>query len=236
MFLPVGTDETRPRRSLPYVTLILVAINAIVFAYEITVLLSGGDEALNAFIQAFGAVPREITSGRDLGLGGPSLVYRALFTSMFVHAGLMHIVGNMLYLAAFGDNVEDRLGHPGFLAFYLLTGVAAGLAQIAVDPTSTIPSVGASGAVAGVLAGYLVLFPSGQVRALVILGPFIRISRLPAMFFILFWFVTQFLSGVATLGIATAETGGVAYWAHIGGFVSGLALAALRRLLPGGSG
>lgn len=231
MFLPVGTDEARPRGSFPFVTIALVALNVAVFGVELVVLFSGGEQALNEFIVAFGAVPREITTGIDLGIVRPTLVYRTLFTSLFVHAGLLHIAGNMLYLGAFGDNVEDRMGHLGFLAFYLLSGLAAGMAQIVVDPSSTVPSVGASGAVAGVLAGYLVLFPTGQVRALVILGFFVRISRLPALFFILFWFATQFLTGIAMLGVETAETGGVAYWAHIGGFAAGLVLVALHKML-----
>ncbi len=231
MFLPIGSDEPIPRRSFPIVTLMIVGVNVVVFMWELLIGANGGDAALESFIQAYGAIPREILTGRDFGPPGPSPVYLTLITSMFMHAGWLHIIGNMLYLLAFGDNVEDRMGHLGFVAFYLISGLAAAFGQIVLDPTSAIPSVGASGAIAGVLGGYILLFPSGIVRALVIYGPFLRIARVPAIAFLLFWFITQFLSGIASLGIATAETGGVAYWAHIGGFVMGLVLAGLHKVL-----
>jgi len=191
----------------------------------------GGAAALDALIRTYGVVPREIITGRDLWPPGPRPVYLTLITAMFMHAGWLHIIGNMLYLMVFGDNVEDRLGHLTFLLFYLIGGIAASLAQIAITPTSRIPSIGASGAVAAVLGGYLLLFPHGIVRALVIFGPFFQIARLPAAGFILFWFFTQFLNGIASLGVHTLETGGVAYWAHIGGFIAGLILVSLLRIV-----
>jgi membrane associated rhomboid family serine protease len=191
----------------------------------------GGDAALEAFIRAYGVVPRQIVTGRALGFAGPRLVYLTLITSMFVHAGFLHLGGNMLYLAVFGDNVEDRMGHLGYLLYYMMTGVGASLVQVVADPASAVPSVGASGAIAGVLGAYLVLFPAGLVRALVFFGFYLQLTRFPASLFLLIWFVGQFLSGVSTLGVHTAETGGIAYWAHIGGFVIGLVLVGLHRLL-----
>jgi membrane associated rhomboid family serine protease len=148
---------------------------------------------------------------------------------MFVHGGFLHIASNMLYLFVFGDNIEDRFGHLGFAVFYVVCGVAAGLAQVFINPTSTIPSVGASGAIAGVLGAYVLLFPHAQVRTLLILGPFITITRVSAIFLIGFWFVTQLLSGLASLDVMTEQTGGVAFWAHIGGFVAGFAIAMFFR-------
>jgi membrane associated rhomboid family serine protease/nucleotide-binding universal stress UspA family protein len=148
---------------------------------------------------------------------------------MFVHGSLTHVGFNMLYLLAFGDNVEDRLGWSAFLGFYLLAGLGSALAQLVVDPASSIATVGASGAIAGVLAAYIVLFPKGRVRVFFFLGPLSRTTRLSALVFVGVWFVTQFFNGVASLGVATAETSGVPYWAHIGGFAGGLVLAFLYR-------
>jgi membrane associated rhomboid family serine protease len=150
-----------------------------------------------------------------------------LFTSMFLHGGWLHIGGNMLYLWIFGDNIEDRLGHFTFLLFYVACGLAAALAQIYINPTSKIPMVGASGAVAGVLGGYLVLFPHARVLALIPILFFFQIVEVPALVFLLFWFLMQFLSGAIAVTAALSEGGGVAWWAHIGGFVSGIALAFL---------
>jgi membrane associated rhomboid family serine protease len=146
---------------------------------------------------------------------------------MFLHGGWLHLGGNMLYLWIFGDNVEDRLGHVRFLLFYLACGLAAALAQIYVNPTSTIPMVGASGAVAGVLGAYLVLLPQAQVLALIPIIFFFQLVELPAFLFLLFWFLMQFLNGAASIATTQATTGGVAWWAHIGGFVSGMALGFL---------
>jgi membrane associated rhomboid family serine protease len=221
--IPLSDDP--PRRVFPLVTIILIVINVLVFLYE----LGLGDRG-DAFVQAFGAVPAEIVSGRDLPppapLGSP---YLTLFTSMFLHGGFLHIASNMIYLWVFGDNVEDSFGHVGYLLFYLVCGLLAALAQVAIDPSSTIPSVGASGAIAGVLGAYLVIFGSAQVRTLVFIGPIILLPRIPAMLLIGFWFATQLISGIGSLTERTHETGGVAFWAHIGGFVAGLMLALLFR-------
>ncbi|MFU8771425.1 MAG: rhomboid family intramembrane serine protease [Anaerolineales bacterium] len=225
MFIPLGTEEQIPRQRFPIVTATIVGINTLVFLFQVALMWIGGERALYLFITAFGIVPAALVSGQNLVIP----FFLTPFTSMFVHGSLTHILFNMVYLVAFADNVEDRLGHWRFLAFYLLAGLVAGLAQVLVDVSSTVPTVGASGAIAGVLAAYVVLFPQGKVRMFLFLGPLSRIRRVSALFYIAIWFAMQFFSGVGSLGVATAETGGVAYWAHIGGFLAGLMLAILFR-------
>jgi len=220
MFAPVGTEEIIPRRTFPAVTALIVAINILVFLYQAFILLTEGEEDLNAMIQAVALVPGLVTEGQSVVLP----FYLTFFTAMFVHGGLLHIASNMIYLVVFGDNVEDLMGPVLYIFFYLLCGLAASVAQIAADPTSMIPNVGASGAIAGVLAGYLLLLPTGTVRILFFLPPFSRIARIPALFFISLWFILQIFGGAMSLG-ASSESGGVAYWAHVGGFLAGLALA-----------
>ena len=220
MFAPVGTEEIIPRRTFPAVTALIVAINILVFLYQAFVLITRGEEGLNTMIQAVALVPGLVTSGQSVILP----FYLTFFTAMFVHGGLLHIASNMIYLVVFGDNVEDLMGPVLYIFFYLLCGLAASVAQIAADPTSMIPNVGASGAIAGVLAGYLLLLPTGTVRILFFLPPFSRIARIPALFFISLWFILQIFGGAMSLG-STSESGGVAYWAHVGGFLAGLALA-----------
>ena len=220
MFAPVGTEEIIPRRTFPAVTAIIVAINILVFLYQAFILITEGEEGLNAMIQAVALVPGLVTEGQSVVLP----FYLTFFTAMFVHGGLLHIASNMIYLVVFGDNVEDLMGPVLYIFFYLLCGLAASVAQIAADPTSMIPNVGASGAIAGVLAGYLLLLPTGTVRILFFLPPFSRIARIPALFFISLWFILQIFGGAMSLG-ASSESVGVAYWAHVGGFLAGLALA-----------
>jgi membrane associated rhomboid family serine protease len=222
MFVPLQTQQAEPLHRFPVVTVIVIAINVAVFALQVVLVVAGGQAALNDFVATFGVVPAEIVAGQEL---------HTLLTAMFVHAGLLHIGFNMLYLWVFGGNIEDHIGRVPFVVFYLGAGLAATLAQIAVNPSSQVPTVGASGAVAGVLSGYVVLHPRGRVRMFLFLGPFSRIRLVPALAFIALWFITQLWSGVASLGVETAETGGVAYWAHLGGFLTGLVLAAVYRLL-----
>ena len=221
MFIPIGTEEPQPRRKFPIMTIILILINVAVYIFETQIAFNQGSSALENFITSYGVVPALIIRGKSLS---------TLLTSIFIHAGLTHILFNMLFLLVFGDNVEDKLGHFGFLVFYLVTGLIASFFQIAVDPSSMIPSVGASGAIAGVLGGYLIFFPHGYVRTFIILGFLMRISRVPAVIFIGFWFMIQFLNGIITLGVNTVETSGVAYWAHIGGFVAGAVLSIIYRI------
>jgi membrane associated rhomboid family serine protease len=222
--IPIG-DAPGVRRRFPYVMLAILALNVLAFLYEMTL----SDQGLNRLFLSAGVVPREFTGGPDIPPPPPGgFVWTTLFTSMFLHGGFLHIGSNMLYFFVFGDNVEDRLGHVKFLLFYLLCGVAADITHIALNEGSSVPSIGASGAIAGVLAAYLLIFPNASIRTLLFLGPFITVTRISAIFLIGFWFVTQFVSGIASLGVS-AETGGVAVWAHVGGFVAGLILTPLLR-------
>ncbi|MSQ28803.1 MAG: rhomboid family intramembrane serine protease, partial [Dehalococcoidia bacterium] len=182
----------------------------------------GGGRELQRFILAYGVVPFEITTGQDLAPRIPLPIWFTLFSSMFMHGGWMHIIGNMLYLWVFGDNVEDRLGRLNFLLFYLISGLAADAAQILSDPVSRTPSLGASGAVAGVLGAYLLFYPKHRVNCLIFLGIFISRTQLPAILVLGFWFVLQLFNSFVSSG---AESG-VAYWAHVGGFAAGMLIAA----------
>jgi rhomboid family protein len=221
-------DYPGERRLFPWVMLTIVVLNIVVFVYE---LLVGSSADLEVLFSAAGVVPVEFTRGVNVGAPPPlGLTWTTLFTSMFLHGGVLHIASNMLYLFVFGDNVEDRMGHVRFLIFYLLCGVIAGLTHILFNAGSAIPSVGASGAIAGVLAAYLRLYPHAEVRTLLFIGPFIAIPRIQAAFLIVFWFVTQFLSGVMSLGATSEQTSGVAVWAHIGGFAAGFVLVQLFAL------
>ena len=222
--IPIG-DDPGPRRLTPIVTVLLVLANIGAFVYE----LSLGERGVEGLFRSAGIVPLEFARNQDLPPPAPGGNYYAtLITSMFLHGGFMHIAGNMLFLWIYGDNVEDRLGHVRFLVFYLLCGLAASAMHIFFNWGSTIPSIGASGAIAGVLAGYLVMFPTATIRTLVFLGPFITITRIPALILIGFWFISQLFSGVASLG-PSEQTSGVAFWAHVGGFIAGVPLVLLLR-------
>ena len=220
--LPLKTDYRD--RTFPWVTAALIVANTLVFLYEVVL----GDR-LDGFLQVYATVPCEVLATCALpATVAPSAPYLSLFTSMFLHGGWMHLIGNMLYLWVFGQNVEDAFGHGYYLVFYLACGVAANLAQVAMSPMSTTPGLGASGAIAGVLGAYVVLFPLANVRTLVRVGFLFLLPRIPAVVLLGLWFVLQLFSELASLG-ATTETGGVAYSAHIGGFLVGLAWAWLWR-------
>jgi membrane associated rhomboid family serine protease len=220
--LPIG-DDNRDRHRRPTVTIALIVANVLVFLYELSVGQAG---ALQAFVYQWGVVPREYALGADLPplIGAP--YWTTLFTSMFLHGGWGHLLGNMLYLWIFGDNVEDRAGRVPFLLLYLACGVVGGLAQIAADPSSMIPAVGASGAISGILGAYLVLFPHKRVHVLL----FFFIVEVPAIVVIGLWALTQLVSGFGTVAL-TEETGGVAYMAHVGGFLAGVMAGAVMRAL-----
>jgi membrane associated rhomboid family serine protease len=205
---PIGDDDST-RRTVPLVTYALIALNVLFFIVELT----GGD----AFIQKWAFVPSRF-------LANPVGDFLTLFTSMFMHAGWLHLGGNMLYLWIFGDNVEDRFGHVKFIIFYLLCGLLATFAQLAFSTGSNVPNLGASGAIAGVLGSYILLFPQGKIR--VLQGQ--RVIQVSALIVIGLWIVLQLFSGIGSIS-ATADTGGVAYMAHIGGFLAGLALTFLFR-------
>jgi membrane associated rhomboid family serine protease len=205
---PIGDDDSA-RRTVPVVTYVLIALNVLFFFVE----LSGGD----AFIGKWAFVPSRF-------LANPVADFLTIFSSMFMHAGWVHLGGNMLYLWIFGDNVEDRFGHIKFIIFYLLCGLAATFAQLAFSLGSNIPNLGASGAIAGVLGAYILMFPQGKVR--VLQGQ--QVIQVPALIVIGLWIVLQLFSGIGSITSA-ADTGGVAYMAHIGGFIAGFVLTFLFR-------
>jgi len=204
MFFPYKDDN--PRILFPFVTYIIIGINSLVFIYQYLIL---PPESLGHIISTYALTP-----------AAPSVI--TVFTSMFMHGGLMHIIFNMWFLWIFGDNIESVLGHKRYVLFYLLCGVGAALAQIQINTGSQIPMVGASGAIAGVLGAYLIRFPRATVHVLVILIIFITFIRVPAMVVIGIWFLSNLTAGLGTLGIE--ETGGTAWFAHLGGFVSGVVL------------
>ncbi len=211
-------DENQALR-VPFVTRGLIALNCLFFLYEVTL----GSE-IRPFVFQFGLVPARVSQALAAGdgLSGAALPF---LTSMFLHGGWMHLIGNMWYLWIFGDNVEDRLGHLGFLLFYLVAGLIAALTHYLLAVHSRLPTVGASGAIAGVLGAYALAFPRARVITLVPLFPFWQVMALPALLVLGFWFVLQFFQGA--LSLTTVSTGGVAWWAHIGGFLSGLILMGL---------
>ena len=221
--IPIRDDT--PRYSTPYVTYFIIALNVLVFLFELTVEMQG-PRALNSLIYEFGVVPRHMV--RALGSSGASLpgVFLPVLTSMFLHGGFAHIIGNMWFLWIFGDNIEDYLGHFLYLLFYLMGGIAAAVLYILLDANSNVPTIGASGAIAGVMGAYFVLYPRARVLTWF---PPIFFFYLPAWVMLGYWFVYQFLSGAASSVAGAQNMGGVAFWAHVGGFVAGIVLI---KLLP----
>lgn len=219
-------DTIHARRTAWMVRLLLV-LNVALFAVEV-----GQGPGLQAFVYRLGVVPANwlISTPSDL-LGWP-ILFMSLLSSQFLHGSVLHLAANMLYLWIFADNVEDRLGHGRFLMLYAGSGVVAAVTQILVSPTSSLPMVGASGAIAGTLGAYLVLFPAARIVTLVPLGFLLQVIELPAFLFLGLWFLLQWLHGVTTIG-QVADVGGVAFWAHIGGFVSGMVGAILLRIISG---
>jgi rhomboid family protein len=235
--IPLKDDV--PSRALPFVTVGLIGLNVLAFLYQMSLGIdSRGPDAgaAEAFVSEFGVIPCRLTQSC------PDTLLRAaddfphpwvtVFTSMFMHGGLLHVGGNMLYLWIFGDSVEDTLGHLRFLAFYLASGVAAAVGQTLVSPGSIVPMIGASGAVSGVLGGYLLLFPHATILTLFTFGFFIRFVHVPALIVLGFWIVLQLLNGYVTYSaqaMGRGETGGVAWFAHIAGFLGGMVLLFLFR-------
>lgn len=252
MLFPIG-DDNQGRLTTPFVVYILIALNLFVFLFLQKATSSSSESGL-AFTYGYSTVPKEITTGEDLvgmepipgaepvidrrtgrreipavpHFPGPTPIYLTILSAMFMHGGWLHILGNMLYLWIFGDNIEDNFGHGKFIIFYVVCGVVASLAHIMVDPTSVIPSLGASGAIAGVLGAYLVMFPRNRVRNIVMLGFIWTTIELPALVVLGFWIVIQIFSQY-TSSLEHGHSGGVAYMAHIGGFVAGLILSFLFR-------
>jgi len=203
---PVPLRDTQPSDSKPVVTILLIVVNILVFLYW-KISLGSQEEVFNAY----GLIPDQFH-------------FSNVITSMFLHVGWKHVLGNMWILWIFGDNVEDLLGHGKYLLFYLLCGVVAALAQVAVSPNSRIPTVGASGAIAGIMGAYMIKFPHSRILSLVTIVFFFTTVEIPAWIMLIYWFVIQFFSGVGTLGASQSSQGGVAFFAHIGGFIAGIAL------------
>jgi membrane associated rhomboid family serine protease len=217
----IPLKDTTPRRSLPAITLLLIAVNVAVFAYQ----LSLGPRAEASLIRAYGLVPHNLS----LFVQGKATAGQALpplFTCMFLHGGFLHIIGNMWFLWIFGANVEDSLGSFAYFLFYIVCGIGSGLTQVLFSWGSRVPSIGASGAISGILGAYIVFFPGARILTLVPLFIIWWTIRLPAAIFIGLWFVLQFLSGLGSLdSTAAASAGGVAWWAHVGGFLLGVFFA-----------
>jgi membrane associated rhomboid family serine protease len=221
--------DANPTRRTPVVTLALIAACTIVFAYQLVLAAGFGNASLDAFVTRWAIVPAELVAAVSAG-AIVSAETLTLVTSQFLHGGFFHLAGNLLFLWIFGNNVEDRLGRLPFLGFYLVGGAVAGLTQVAIDPTSTIPVIGASGAIAATLGGYLVLFPRARVTTVIFLVFFYQLIDLPAVFVLAFWFLLQLVDGLGSLGMtAAAGSGGVAFFAHIGGFVFGALVGWLVR-------
>ena len=225
----VPLRDDNPTRIVPVVTYALIAINIAVFLYELSL-----GEQLETFFRVWAVIPRELTAsftGQPTGLPFPAWV--TLITSQFLHGGFLHVAGNMLFLWIFGNNIEDKLGHVKYLIFYLACGVLAGLTQWFFSADSIVPSLGASGAIAGVMGAYILRFPKAEILTLVPLGFFMWTFRVPALFFLGFWFAQQALYSFASLSVPTnvgMQSGGIAYWAHAGGFVFGAILGLVLGL------
>ena len=213
--------DHNPSGRTPYVTYVLMALNIGIFLSYAGLL--SDPRAISAFYYEWALFPARVSAG-----GG----YEGLITSMFLHGGWMHLAGNMLFLFIYGDNIEDEMGHLPYLGFYLLAGIAAGLAQVLFEPSSQVPMVGASGAIAGVMGAYLLLYPKAKVDILIIFVVFFRIFPIPAWIILMVWFAMQFVGGLG----ANPDEGGVAYWAHAGGFIAGLLMAVPLWLKRGGPG
>ncbi|HEY8427291.1 MAG TPA: rhomboid family intramembrane serine protease [Sandaracinaceae bacterium] len=218
--------DLNPTRRRPIVTYSLIAVNVAVWLYQFSLnglTIGGATPEFQYFVYRWGVIPYYLTVEPTLG----SLL--TPFTSMFMHGGWLHLIGNMWFLHVFGDNIEDELGHARYLLFYLLSGLGAVALQVAIDPASTVPMVGASGAIAGVLGGYLMLHPRARIITLVPIFIFVQFVELPAFLFLFVWFGLQLLYGMTSLGLPE-PAGGVAFFAHVGGFVVGLALVRFMRL------
>jgi len=225
--------DTIRSSKLPIVTWLLIGINTLIFLFEISL----SQNSLNQLVMTYGLVPAHLnlTHPASLFLNPQPLI--SFITHMFLHGGWFHLISNMWILFIFGDNVEDRMGRWRYLLFYLIGGLVAGLAQVLIDPTSSIPAVGASGAIAGILGAYLIMFPAARVLTLIPIFFFPWFVEIPAIFYLGFWFLSQLFSGISSLNLANQAIGGVAWWAHIGGFIFGILfyrffVPRVRRIYP----
>ncbi|MBW2306651.1 MAG: rhomboid family intramembrane serine protease [Deltaproteobacteria bacterium] len=216
--------DRNPSGSFPVVTLLIIVANMVLFIYEL-----GMGYRLERFLMTWGLVPLKVRYFFAVQEIGMADVFLPFFTSMFLHGGWLHVIGNMWYLWIFGDNVEDRLGHARYFLFYIICGLGAALTHVLFNINSGMPVVGASGAVAGVLGAYMFSFPKARVLTLVFIFIFITTIEIPAYFFLAFWFILQFLSGTMSIAASSGDAGGVAWWAHVGGFVLGILLITRMR-------
>lgn len=222
----IPLKDRNPTQLFPFVNIAFIGLNILAFVWE----LSAGSN-LPALFERYAVIPSNITLSWQSGISSvPTLA--TMFSAMFLHGGWLHLIGNMLFLWVFGDNVEDKLGHVRYVAFYLLCGIAATVAHVVIDPSSSVPVIGASGAISGVLGAYIVMFPRARVVTLIPIFVFIQVAELPAIVVLGLWFVLQFFNGVVSLGYDTAGMGGVAWWAHIGGFIAGILLILPLRRNP----
>jgi len=215
----IPLKDNIPSRTFPVTNVTLIIINSIAFLYEVSL-----GVRVDEFVMRYGLVPVKFLFILKHDLLNLHQAIIPVFTSMFLHGGWMHILGNMIFLWIFGDNVEDRMGHGRYLLFYLLCGLSAAMAQIFTHPLSGVPMIGASGAIAGVMGAYFMLFPTAKILTLVPVFIFLQIVEIPALFFLGFWFLFQFANGLFSLGFENPLMGGVAWWAHIGGFAAGMTL------------
>lgn len=211
MIFPIGDDNIEGGHK-PIVAYSLLTINVLLFLYQVFIVST----SLDSFLTHYGIIPAEIMAGEDFFTFG---------TSIFLHAGIFHLLGNMMFLWIFGDNIEAIIGSAAFLAYYIVGGLLASVVHILIDPSSTLPTVGASGAISALMGTYLVMFPKSRIKMLVIFWKF----YIPAFLFLGFWFVQQLMSGLGSIGLGGEEAGGVAWWAHIGGFVYGIAIGFLFK-------
>ena len=218
----IPLKDTIPSRTIPFVNYLLILVNSIIFLYEVSL-----GQQLQSVLHTFGIIPARYFALAQQEPANIVARFFPFFTSMFLHGGWLHVIGNMWYLWIFGDNVEDRMGHGRYLIFYLLCGLAAGFAHVYMNPDSRIPTIGASGAIAGVMGAYFILYPFARVITLIPIFFFIQIVEIPAFFFLGFWILLQFFQG--TLSLAVQHGGGVAWWAHLGGFVAGMVLVFVFR-------
>lgn len=226
MFFPIRDDQ--PRFSTPFINYFIIALNLVVFLFIELPIQAQGPRAMNLLIEQFGLIPHDFTRAiagvPQYPLGANILT---ILTSMFLHGGWFHVLGNLWFLYIFGDNIEDHLGHFPYLIFYLVCGIAAALTDIALSPTSNVPTIGASGAIAGVMGAYILLYPRARVQTLVLLIVFFTFWWLPAWVFLGYWFLIQFVATTVMASSAHHQTGGIAFAAHVGGFVTGLILIKL---------
>jgi membrane associated rhomboid family serine protease len=215
--------DDNPITITPFVTWILIAINVAVFLYQVTLPPKAGQ----LFVMQFGSIPSVVLGSRSLPANFAAIPpLFSIFTSMFLHGGWMHLVGNMWFLWVFGNNIEEAMGHFRFVSFYLICGIIASISHILSSPNSVIPSIGASGAIAGTLGAYVMLYPRARVWTLIFLGFFVRLMYIPAGVILGFWIIIQFLNGSMA---GRQDAGGIAFWAHIGGFIAGVLLVGLFK-------